>query len=53
MLTQTEKLPRLPKKTEIVQKNKPNVNELFGIFNDGRLSSEDFIKEKTIEKEYE
>jgi hypothetical protein len=31
----------------------PNVNELFGIFNDGKLSSEDFIKEKTMEKEME
>jgi hypothetical protein len=28
----------------------PNVNELFGMFNDGKLSSEDFIKEKIIEK---
>jgi hypothetical protein len=31
----------------------PNVNELFGMFNDGRLSSEDFIKEKITEKEME
>jgi len=28
----------------------PNVNELFGMFNDGKLSSEDFIKEKELEK---
>jgi hypothetical protein len=34
-------------------KNNPNVNELFGMFNDGKLSSEDFIKEKTLEKEME
>jgi len=31
----------------------PNVNELFGMFNDGKLSSEDFIKEKALEKEME
>jgi hypothetical protein len=31
----------------------PNVNELFGMFNDGKLSSKDFIKEKRIEKEME
>lgn len=49
MLTQTEILPKLLEGSEIVQKNKPNANELFGIFNDGRLSSEEFIKEKTIE----
>jgi hypothetical protein len=34
-------------------KNKPNVNELFGMFNDGKLSSDDFIKQKIIEKEME
>jgi len=34
-------------------KNNPNVNELFGMFNDGKLSSENFIKEKTFEKEME
>jgi len=34
-------------------KNKPNVNELFGMFNDGKLSSYDFIKQKDIEKEKE
>jgi hypothetical protein len=33
--------------------NKPNVNELFGMFSDGRLSSDDFIKEKAFEKEME
>ncbi|MDR1291374.1 MAG: hypothetical protein LBK06_09235 [Planctomycetaceae bacterium] len=32
---------------------KPDVNDLFGMFNDGKLSSEDFIKQKTIEKELE
>ena len=32
---------------------KPNVNELFGMFNDGKLSSEDFIKDKAMEKELE
>ena len=34
-------------------KNKPDVNELFGMFNDGKLSSNDFIKQKTIEKDME
>jgi hypothetical protein len=34
-------------------KAKPNVNELFGMFSDGKLSSEDFIRDKTIEKELE
>jgi len=34
-------------------KNKPNVNELFGMFNDGKMSSNDFIKQKAIEKEME
>ena len=34
-------------------KTKPDVNELFGMFCDGKLSSEDFIKEKAIEKEME
>ena len=34
-------------------KNKPNVNELFGMFNDGKMSSSDFIKQKAIEKEME
>jgi hypothetical protein len=34
-------------------KNKPNVNELFGMFNDGKLSSDDFIMQKSIEKEME
>jgi len=28
-------------------------NELFGVFNDGKLSSRDFIKQKTIEKAME
>jgi len=34
-------------------KIKPNINELFGMFPDGKLSSEDFIKEKAIEMEME
>jgi len=34
-------------------KNKPNIDELFGIFNDGKMSSNDFIKQKAIEKEME
>jgi len=34
-------------------KNKPNVNELFGMFSDGKLSSYDFIKQKAVEKEME
>ena len=32
-------------------KNKPDVNELFGMFSDGKLSSEGFIKQKALEKE--
>jgi hypothetical protein len=31
-------------------KRKPDVNDLFGMFNDGKLSSEDFIQQKAIEK---
>jgi len=53
MTTQIEILPKRPEEPETLQTNKPNVNELFGMFNDGRLSSEDFIKEKILEKEYE
>ena len=34
-------------------KNNLNANELFGMFNDGKLSSNDFIKQKTIEREME
>jgi hypothetical protein len=34
-------------------KSKPNANDLFGMFNDGKLSSDDFIKQKAIEKELE
>jgi hypothetical protein len=34
-------------------KIKPNVNELFGMFSDGKLSSDDFIREKVFEKEME
>jgi hypothetical protein len=34
-------------------KNNPDVNELFGMFDDGKLSSSDFIKQKSIEKEIE
>jgi len=34
-------------------KNKPNANEIFGIFGDGKLSSYDFIKQKSIEREME
>ena len=33
--------------------NKPNISELRGMFNDGKLSSEAFIKQKVIEKELE
>ncbi|MDR1149143.1 MAG: hypothetical protein LBK66_10985 [Spirochaetaceae bacterium] len=32
---------------------KPDVNDLFGMFNDGKLSSENFIKQKGLEKEME
>ena len=34
-------------------KNKPNVDELYGMFNEGKLSSKDFIRQKAIEKEME
>jgi len=34
-------------------KNRPNVNELFGMFDDGKLSSDDFIKQKSIERDLE
>jgi hypothetical protein len=34
-------------------KVKPNVNELFGMLNDGKLYSEDFIRDKILEKELE
>jgi hypothetical protein len=34
-------------------KQKPNVNDLFGMFSDGKLSSDDFIKQKAVEKELE
>jgi len=46
----------MDEKTEIkyyLRKNNPNVNELFGMFNDGKLSSENFINEKALEKEME
>jgi hypothetical protein len=32
---------------------KPNLDELFGMFSDGKLSSEEFIRQKAIEKELE
>jgi hypothetical protein len=32
---------------------KPDVNDLFGMFNDGKLSSDDFIRQKAVEKEME
>ncbi|MDR3237204.1 MAG: hypothetical protein LBT84_01740 [Spirochaetia bacterium] len=34
-------------------KDKPNLDELFGMFNDGKLSTEKFIQQKAIEKELE
>jgi hypothetical protein len=34
-------------------KNKPNVNELLGMFKDGKISSDDFIAQKRLEKEIE
>jgi len=46
----------MDEKTEIkyyLRKNNPNVNELFGMFNDGKLSFENFINEKALEKEME
>ncbi|MDR0635446.1 MAG: hypothetical protein LBF87_00010 [Treponema sp.] len=33
--------------------NKPNLDELVGMFSDGKLSSENFIKQKLVEKELE
>ncbi|MHC6201728.1 hypothetical protein ACYULU_00865 [Breznakiellaceae bacterium SP9] len=32
-------------------RKKPNIDELFGMFSDGKLSSEEFIKQKAIELE--
>jgi len=52
----SEKIRIFEKNGDIVLspvKNKPNVNELFGMLNDGKLSSDDFIKQKAIEKEME
>jgi len=37
----------------VKNKPKPNINDLFGMFNDGKLSSHDFIKDKAIERELE
>jgi virulence-associated protein VagC len=34
-------------------KNKPNVNELRGMFSDGKISTDDFIAQKALEKEIE
>ena len=34
-------------------KYSPNIKELRGMFSDGKLSSDAFIKQKTIEKEME
>ncbi|MDR1803977.1 MAG: hypothetical protein LBQ94_10255 [Treponema sp.] len=34
-------------------KIEPNVDELFGMFSDGKLSSAEFIKQKAIEKDME
>jgi hypothetical protein len=34
-------------------KDNPDLDELFGILSDGKLSSEEFIREKAIEKELE
>jgi hypothetical protein len=31
----------------------PDLDELFGILSDGKLSSEEFIREKALEKELE
>jgi virulence-associated protein VagC len=38
--------------TPFVEK-KQNFNVLFGMFSDGRISSEEYMKEKQIEKELE
>ena len=53
---QTEKIRILAENGNVVLspvKNKPNADELFGMFSDGKLSSQDFIKQKTAEKEME
>lgn len=34
-------------------KEKPNADELFGMYNDGKLSSNSFIRQKAVEKEME
>jgi len=38
--------------TPVIEK-KPDFNVLFGMFSDGKLSVDEFIKEKQIEKELE
>jgi len=38
--------------TPIIEK-KQNFDVLFGMFSDGRISTEDYMKEKQIEKELE
>ena len=38
--------------TPVIEKN-INFDILFGMFSDGKISSEDFMKEKRIEKELE
>jgi len=44
---------QLELKEKTLVKSKPNVNKLFGMFDDRKLSSLDFIKQKAIEKEME
>ena len=53
---QTEKVKVFEENGNIILspiKNRPNINELFGMFNDGKLSSRGFIKQKVIEMELE
>ena len=53
---QTEKIRLYKEDGRIVLtpvKNKPNVNELVGMFKDGNISSDEFIALKSAEKEME
>ena len=53
---QSEKIRMFEENGNIVLsplKVKPNAHELFGMLSDGKLSSEDFIRDKALEKELE
>jgi hypothetical protein len=53
---QSEKIKMFEENGNIILapvERKLDVNDLFGMFNDGKLSSDDFIKQKAVEKEME